>query len=111
MKRIRWYKKLYMGEKARKKRYKIVWKVKYKAGLWNTYLITVPIFGNNQLEIIDSSEILQKHYNYTTTCVVGIAIGYEEALQLVERIVSDVLMETKDVRIREFFRKNFPELQ
>lgn len=104
MKRIRWYKKLYMSESAKKERYKIVWKVKHKAGLINTYLITVPLLGNNQLEIVNSSELLQKHYNYTTTCIVGIAVGYEEALKLVEKIASDVLAETKNVRIREYFQ-------
>ncbi len=111
MKRIKWYRKLYMSENAKKKRREIVWKVKHKAGLLNTFLITIPRYGNNQLEIIDSSELLQKHYNYTTTYVVGIAIGYEQALELVERIVSDVLAETKHVRIREYFQKDFPEIQ
>lgn len=100
-----------MSEEAKKKRYKIVWKVKHKAGLLNTYLITVPRYKNNQLEIIESSELLQKHYNYTTTYVVGIAIGYEQALELVEKIVSDVLEQTGNVQIREYFRKNFPEIQ
>ncbi len=111
MKRIRWYKKLYISESAKKQRYKIVWKVKHKAGLLGTYLITVPLFGNNQLEIINSSELLQTHYNYTTTCIVGIAVGYEEALELVEQIVSDVLTETENVNLREYFRKDFPEIQ
>lgn len=111
MKRIRWYKKLYISESAKKKRSKIVWKVKHKAGLLNTYLITVPLFGNNQLEIVNSSELLQKHYNYTTTCIVGIAVGYEEALKLVEQIVADVLAETENVSIRDYFQKEFPEIQ
>ena len=111
MKRIRWYRKLYMGENARKKRYKIVWKVKHKAGIPGIYLITVPMFGNNQLEIVNSSELLQKHYNHTTTCIVGIAAGYEEALRLVERIVSEVLAETNNVNLRQYFQKDFPEIQ
>lgn len=104
MKRIKWYRKLYMGENAKKSRYKIVWKVTHKAGLINTYLITIPKFENNQLEIINSSELLQKHYNDTTTCIVGIAVGYDEALKLVETIVSDVLTETKGMCIREYFQ-------
>lgn len=111
MKRIRWYKKLYMSETARKKRYKIVWKVKHKAGLLNTYLITVPLTGNNQLEIIDSSELLQKHYNYTTVCIAGIAVGYEEALELVKTITMDVLNTTSTANIRDFFKEAFKEIQ
>ena len=111
MKRVRWYKKLYMGEMARKQRYKIDWKVKHKAGLLNTYLITVPLTGNNQLEIIDSSQLLQKHYNYTTVCIAGIAIGYEAALELVETITIDVLNTTNTVDIRKFFKKAFQEIQ
>ena len=111
MKKIRWYRKLYMTEKARKKRYKIVWKVSHGARMLNTYLIIVPAKGKNQLEIINSSELLQKHYFLTTTYIVGIAIGYEDALELVEKIVEDVYQKTKRTDIRGFFRKQFPELK
>lgn len=111
MKRICWYRKLYMTEKARKKRYKIIWKINHKAGMLNTYVITVPVNGSNQLEIINSSELLQKHYDCVTTYVVGIAIGYDEAVGLVEGIVRDVLENTKTTDIRGFFRKDFPELK
>lgn len=111
MKRITWYKKLYLSENAKKKHRKIMWKVKHKAGMIDTYLITVPRYGTNQLEIINSSELLQKHYDGISTYVVGIAIGYEQALKLVEKIVMDVLKETKQVRIREYFEKDFMEIQ
>lgn len=111
MKRVCWYRKLYMTEKARKKRYKIVWKVNHKAGMINTYLVTVPIKGKNQLEIINSSELLHKHFNLVTTYIVGIAIGHEDALELVEKIVEDVYEKTKGTDIRGFFRKDFPELK
>ena len=107
MKRIRWYRKLYMTERARKKRYKIIWRVNHKAGLLNTYLIILPRYGNNQLEIINSTELLKKHYDNTTTFIVGIAIGKEEALELVERIVDDVVNHQHELDVRGFFEKAF----
>ncbi|MDE6313548.1 MAG: hypothetical protein K2M46_08015 [Lachnospiraceae bacterium] len=107
MKRIKWYRKLYMTERARKKRYKIVWRVNHKAGLFNTYLIILPRYGNNQLEIINSSELLQSHYDYVTTFIVGIAIGREEAIGLVEQIVNDVINCKGETGVRNFFEKVF----
>ena len=87
-------------EKARKKLYKIVWKVNHKAGMINTYLVTVPIKGKNQLEIINSSELLHKHFNLVTTYIVGIAIGHEDALELVEHnleVLRSKLTGTEDI--------------
>lgn len=107
MKRIKWYRKLYMTARARKKRYKIVWRVSHKAGLLNTYLIILPTYGNNQLEIINSTELLQKHYDNVTTCIVGIAIGKEEALELVEKIVDDVINRQGQPDVRGFFERAF----
>lgn len=107
MKRIRWYRKLYLTERARKKRYKIVWRVNHKAGLLNTYLIILPQYGNNQLEIINSTELLQKRYDDITTYVVGVAIGKEEALTLVEKIVDDVVNHQGRQDVKEFFLQAF----
>ena len=111
MKRIRWYRKLYMTEKARKKRFKIVWRVNHRAGMLNTYLITIPFIGKNQLEIINSSELLHKRYFFVPTYIVGIAIGYDDAVQLVEKIVKDIYDKTNKTDIRGFFRSQFPELK
>ena len=35
--------------------------------------------------------------------VVGVAAGYDEAVQLVQRMVEDVLAETGDCRLKDYF--------
>ena len=105
MKRIEWYKKLYVSSSAQNDKKKIMWKVTQKAGLLDTYLIILPQNGNNQLEIINSSELLQKHYNKLTTYVVGIAVGYEEALGLVEQMVNDIMIKKQEKNIRDYFER------
>lgn len=96
---------MYVSPSAQKIKKKIVWKIGHKAGMLNIYLITLPQSGHNQLEIINSSEFLQKHYNKVTTYVVGIAVGYEEALGLVERMVNDIMIKKQEKNIREYFER------
>lgn len=105
MKRIEWYKNLYVSPSAGKQKKKIMWKVTHKAGLLDTYLIILPHNGNNQLEILNSSQLLQRHYNDLTTYVVGIAVGYEEALSLIELMVNDIMIEKQEKNMRNYFER------
>lgn len=99
---MRWYHKLYIGKTARNKRYKIVWKVKHRAGMLGVYLITLASNKENLLEILDSSLLLQPHYKKEDVFIVGIACGYEEAVEVVTKIIAELYNETGNFDIRQF---------
>lgn len=99
---MRWYHKLYVGKTAKKKRYEIVWKVKHKAGMLGVYLITLASNEDNLLDIIDSSVILQPHYKKENLFVVGIALGYDEAVLLAADIIDELYKKTGEFQIRNF---------
>ena len=80
---MRYYKHLYVAESLKKKRKKIISK-------------------NNQLEIINPNLFLQKNYPRKDYFVVGIAKGFEEALEILEEIVQNVYNETKGADIRSY---------
>lgn len=99
---MRWYRKLYIGKTAKKKRYEIVWKVKHRAGMLGVYVITLASNEKNLLDIIDSSVLLQPFYKNENIFIVGIACGYEEAVELAARIVEELYRKTGEFQIRKF---------
>lgn len=99
---MRWYHKLYIGKTARKKRYKIVWKVKHRAGMLGVYLITLASNEENLLDIFDSSLLLQPHFRSENLFIVGIACGYDEAVELAATIIDELYRKTGEFQIRKF---------
>lgn len=99
---MRWYRKLYIGKTAKKKRYEIVWKVKHRAGMLGVYVITLASNEENLLDIIDSSVLLQPFYKNENIFIVGIACGYEEAIELAAHIIEELYRKTGEFQIRKF---------
>lgn len=104
-----WYENLYIGESIPKKNGKIKrlkWKIDHNAGLLNIYIIVLCRCGDNLLEIIPSKELLQKAYPKKGLFVVGIARGYDEALQTAAGIVIDVYQHTGGFQVEQYLLRN-----
>lgn len=103
---MNWHENLYIGESIPKKKGKIKrlkWKIEHNAGLLNIYIITLCRHGDNLLEIIPSKELLQKAYPKKGLYVVGLAKGYDEALQTAANIVVDVYQHTGRFQVEKYF--------
>lgn len=100
--KVKWYRKLYMGKTAKKKRYEIVWKVKHNAGMLHAHVITLASNENNLLDIIPCRMLLQEGYPKKNMFIVGIAADYEEALEVVQNIIMEVYHATGGFQIRKF---------
>lgn len=99
---MRYYKHLYVAESLKKKKKKIISRLenrKYQLDIW---LLVLPETENNQLEIMNPNLLLQKSYPRTEYFVVGIAKGFEEALEILEEIVQNVYNETRGADIRSY---------
>lgn len=57
----------------------------------NVYLITPAKNPADQLDIFDARQLIQPHYKKEEFLILGIAAGYEEALQLIEQITGECL--------------------
>ena len=64
--------------------------------------MTLPETEQNQLEIYNSALFKQLDYPISDLFVVGLAKGYESALELVEEITRTVYNETKGADIRSY---------
>lgn len=91
---MRWYEDLYAGESIRQKTAKIKWKIRHNAGQIDIYVITLASNPMNLLDIIPAQELMQKAYPKKELYVVGLAHGYEEALEVVTQIIDEVYQQT-----------------
>ena len=79
---MKWYDDLYVGESIVHKTNKIKWKIRHNAGQINIYVITLASGEKNLLDIIPSHELLQKGYPKKQLYVIGLAKGYDEAVEV-----------------------------
>lgn len=103
---LNWYKNLYMGNTAKKKEKHIRRKVNAGKPAIGVYLITLAANPQNHLEIISAIQLQQKMIRERCPMIVGLAEGYEEALELIEKIAIEVYKETGEMDIRSWILKN-----
>lgn len=91
---MHWYNHLYVGDKAKKRRFSII------QGIWeerlqpDVYVITPPQNGNNVLDIYPSAMLLLPPYRNEDYLVLGIAVTYWEALEVVRQMTEDLYRRT-----------------
>ena len=99
---MKYYHALYMSDKLKTKQKKILDKI--ESGKWqlDKYLIVLSANKNNQLEFFNSAILLQEAMMKEEMLVVGIADGYDEAMNLVKRITEEVYKSTQGTDIRAY---------
>ena len=103
--KMKYYKYLYLDENLEKKKDKVIEKLEKNKFQMNIYLILLSGTGTYNLEIMNSALLLQPDYPKEELTVAGIAKSYEDALELVEKIVQEVYDKTNDALIREYLLK------
>lgn len=98
-----WYEDLYVGESILHKTKKIKWKILHNAGQPSVYVITLASNEKNLLDIIPFRELMQKGYPKKNLFVVGLAKGYDEAIEVAASIVDEVYRRTGTFAVRAYF--------
>lgn len=107
---MKFNKKIYYGENAKKKGNRIIKKLKTNAGQLNTYVITLPVENNGLLEIYHTTILMHDYFRKQPLEVVGIACGYEEALSVVVKIIDEVYEKTGQFDVRNYLREKAKQL-
>ena len=101
--KLKFAQNLYLGEGiAPEKLDKLKKRLNKKPLLANVYLITPARNPADQLDIFDARQLVQPHYKDEEFLVLGMASGYEDALQLIERITGECLIASGDCNLREY---------
>lgn len=99
---MKYYYELYMDKHIEKQKKKIQKNIENDKWQLNVHLIALSKSKQNHLEIFHSVLLLQKGIAKDDLFIVGIANGYEEALELVEKITQEVYDKTKGTDIRSY---------
>ena len=97
-----WYDKLYVGESIVHKTKKIKWKIMHNAGQIGIYVITLASNRQNLLDIIPSYELMQRGYPKREMVIVGLAKGYDEAVEVAASIVDEMYRNTGTFAVRTY---------
>lgn len=100
---MRWYERLYVGERAKKKRYAIIQAVREekKSGY---YVLTPASNEKNLLDIYPAVTLQQPYYREQKLLIVGIAADYQDAAMLAGKIIADVYRKTGGYDVRGFLK-------
>ncbi len=84
---MKFYKNLYIGETIKDAK-KVKRKLATGAGQLGIYVITL-CKGRDQLEIYHAAFLQQKYYRKNPPFIVGIANGYGEAVEIIQKIAEE----------------------
>lgn len=100
---MQWAENLYVTEKTAAKKDKIIRKANRGIGMFRIYFITLASNEENLFDIFHAAHLKQTAFCQQNSYVVGIAAGYEDALELVQRMVDEIYSQTGAFRVREYF--------
>lgn len=101
---MKWYYNLYTDSYTNKKIKKIRRKVERNVAQLGIYLIVLSPNPKEQLELVDTMNLLQKNYPKQTLEVIGIASNRNSAMNLVVSIVDDVYKMDPNCNLKAYFR-------
>ena len=99
---MKFLKKIYFGKNASEHSRRLIWKIRHGAGTFDVYVICLPSFSEDPLEIMNAAVLRQHYYRKFPPVIVGIASGYNEALEVVRDIMDDCVAATGEYKLRNF---------
>ncbi len=103
--KIRWYRYLYLGEKAEKKD---IWEKLRGNGIHpRLFLLVLPSNPSNVLDILPQPVLFQEHYQKIPLYVVGAAWGKKEAMELAGKIIMETYRTTGTTKAAEYLGDDF----
>jgi hypothetical protein len=100
---------VYVGKKAKEKQEQILRNIRKHKPQSGVYCISLAKNGCDLLEIYHNNLLLQSFYKNSDKMIVGIAVGYEEAIEVVTEIVEEMYHKTGKFDIQTYISsgKNF----
>lgn len=103
---MKWYENLYVSESIQGKSDKIKWKIKHGMRTLDIYVIAFASNPDNLLDIIPAKELRQKSYPTSRIKIIGLAKGYEEALELTTQIIDETYQAIGKVDVWEYLKES-----
>jgi hypothetical protein len=98
-----WASRLYIGDKMKKKKDKVIASINDKQATFGVYCIAFASHPDNLFEILEANELLFPHYQKSEIHVIGLAKGKQEAVSLVQEMLMEVYNNTGEFDVRTYF--------
>ena len=99
---MKWHSLLYFGEKAAKKRMKIVHDIDQKKISFGTFVIILAVNGKDLFDILPAYMLFKDLYQEQP--ILGVAITKEEAFEVCENMIRDVYERTGGYDVSSYFQ-------
>ncbi len=100
---ILWTTRLYVGDKMKKKKEKVIASINNSEATFGVYCISFASQPSNLFDIMEANQLLFPHYKKSEIHIVGLAKGKEEAVSLVQNMLMEVYNKTGDFDVRAYF--------
>lgn len=97
---MKFYKNLYVGNTVSDV-HKVKRKLRTNAGQIGIYVITL-CKGRDQLEVYHCALLQQRYYRKNPPYIIGVAGGYEEALDIVKQIAEETYRQNGDCDLKKY---------
>lgn len=105
---MKWYRNLYLGDNARKAKYKTFGLIRKNRFTIDTYIIAISDNPDNIFDIFSANVLKQSHFKNKAyrdkVYAVGLAKGRNEALELVRCIVDETYSHTGSVDVAGYLK-------
>lgn len=101
---IKWANQMYCDGHVEKRKKKIMRAIQDGKIEPRVYCITLSTNPENLFDIINVNEFKFPYYGNMDLYVLGLAIGRDSAISLVEQIINEVYQNTGDVKVREYYQ-------
>lgn len=102
---MKWYKDLYIGEKAKENINKTIHMIRHGKLQFNKFVLTLPSNNHDVLDIYPASILIQRRYMNSDMTIIGIAEGMDEAKELMQTIIMECYNSTGDFDLKEYICK------
>ena len=93
---------LLLSDILKEKKQRVLSDIEARRGVFNHYLIVLPDREDENLEIHPSKALEKTVWKDKEWFVVGVAVGYQDALDMIQTFVQEVYDSTGNVNIREY---------
>lgn len=94
---------MFVGEHARKHKQQLLWNLKRGKRQKDLYVITLADGKGRILELYHGDALQIRYFRNSERVIVGLAVGQEEAEQVLLRLVDTVYRETGGLNMNQYF--------
>lgn len=100
---MRFHEEMFVGEEARKRKQQILWNLERGKRQKDVFVITLAEGAGKLLELYSGDALQIKQFRTPERTIVGLAVGQDEANQVLLRLVDSVYQQTGGLEMRRYF--------